>query len=187
MKQSPEQRREIILETLRQSGRLSMEEIVRDLGISTMTANRDVRQMEDEGLIRRERGGIALPSPVVKPEACMLCRRSVPERTRFIFSAPSGEITTACCPHCGVSQLAGESSSAHVFATDFLYGTLVGASSASYVIGSQVRLCCAPSVLSFENLEDALRFQTGFGGEVMSLDQALEYFSIGATKRAKNR
>ena len=162
-----------------------MEEIIKDLGISTMTANRDVRQMEDDGLIRRERGGIALPTPVSKPEACMLCRRMVPERTRFIFSEANGEINTACCPHCGVSQLAGQSSSAHVFATDFLYGTLVSASTAIYVIGSQVRLCCAPSVLSFENREDAVRFQTGFGGEVMNLDQALAYFAVGTAKRAK--
>jgi hypothetical protein len=179
-KQSPERRRENILERLRQVGRLSMDEIVNDLDISIMTANRDVRQMEEEGSIRRERGGIALPNPVSKPDTCCMCRRSVPDRTRFLFNSPSGEISTACCPHCGVSSLMGSNTSANVFATDFLFGTLISASAASYVIGSHVRLCCAPSVLSFEQLEDAQRFQTGFGGEVMNLSQAYEYLTGNA-------
>jgi hypothetical protein len=176
-KQTPERRRENILERLRLSGRLSMDEIVKDLKVSMMTANRDVRQMENEGLIRRERGGIAMPTLVEKPDVCCMCRRPVPERTRFLFSSPQGEISTACCPHCGVSRLVGQNAVTNIFATDFLFGTLVSASAASYVIDSQVRLCCAPSVLSFESLADAQRFQSGFGGEVMNLQQALEHLT----------
>jgi len=173
MKQSPERRREIILERLRQSGRLSMDEIVNQLEVSVMTANRDIRQMESEGLIRRERGGIALPAPDAKADVCFMCRRQVPDRTRFLFSNPTGEIKTACCPHCGISRLSGQSA-ANVFATDFLYGTMINAASATYVLGSSVRLCCAPSVLSFENPQDAQRFQTGFGGEILSLSMTFE-------------
>lgn len=157
-----------------------MDEIVKELQVSIMTANRDVRQMEEEGLIRRERGGIAMPAPSTKPDVCTMCRRPVPDRTRFLFSNPSGEVSTACCPHCGVSRLAGQNTAANVFATDFLFGTLVNASSATYVIGSQVRLCCSPSVLSFESQEDAKRFQTGFGGEIMDLKQAFEHLTGGS-------
>lgn len=181
IKQSPERRREIILERLRQSGRLSMDEIVKDLQVSIMTANRDVRQMEEEGLIRRERGGIAMPAPISKPDACCMCRRPVPDRTRFLFSNPNGEVSTACCPHCGVSRLVGQNAAANVFATDFLYGTLVNASAATYVIGSLVRLCCSPSVLSFESHDDAQRFQTGFGGEIMDLQQAYDHLTGGTS------
>jgi DeoR family transcriptional regulator, copper-sensing transcriptional repressor len=178
MKQTPERRREIILERLRQSGRLSMDQIVKDLGVSIMTANRDVRQLEEDGLIRRERGGIAMPAPSAKPDVCFMCRRQVPDRTRFLFSDPNGEISTACCPHCGISRLVGQNP-ANIFATDFLYGTLVSANAATYVIGSSVKLCCAPSVLSFENQEDAQRFQNGFGGELMDLQTTFKRLTGG--------
>jgi nitrous oxide reductase accessory protein NosL len=70
----------------------------------------------------------------------------------------------------------------NVFATDFLYGTLVSAASATYVIGSTVRLCCSPSVLSFESMEDAQRFQSGFGGELMNLQQAFEHLRGGSSQ-----
>ena len=153
MKQSPDDRREKILQQLRQTGRLSMEEIVRQQEISLMTANRDVRDLEEKKLIRRVRGGIALPGTVSQAEVCSMCRRPVPERTRFLFTSPSSETQTACCPHCGISQFC------------------------TYVVGSQVRLCCSPSVLSFENQDDALRFQTGFGGQVLDLERTLRYLN----------
>jgi hypothetical protein len=176
MKQSPENRREKILNQLRVTGQLSMEEIVNGYGISLMTANRDVRQMEEERLIRRVRGGIALPSTESHPDICSMCRRPVPERTRFIFSSPTWETQTACCPHCGISQMR-DITSTGIFDTDFLYGRLISAHFCTYVAGSQVRLCCSPSVLSFENHDDAVRFQTGFGGEVLNLQQTLRYLT----------
>jgi len=176
MKQSPDDRREKILQQLRQTGRLSMEDIVRQQEISLMTANRDVRDLEEKKLIRRVRGGIALPGTVSQAEVCSMCRRPVPERTRFLFTSPSSETQTACCPHCGISQLRGLPS-VGVFATDFLYGRLISAEFCTYVVGSQVRLCCSPSVLSFENQDDALRFQTGFGGQVLDLERTLRYLN----------
>jgi hypothetical protein len=176
MKESPDDRREKILQQLHQTGRLSMEDIVREHGISLMTANRDVRDLEEKKSIRRVRGGIALPGTASQPEVCSMCRRPVPERTRFLFTSPTSDIQTACCPHCGVSQMRGSSTSG-VFATDFLYGRLISAEVCAYVVGSQVRLCCSPSVLSFENREDAVRFQSGFGGQVLDLEQTLRFLA----------
>ena len=176
MKQSPDNRRVRILAQLRQNGQLSMDEIVREQGISLMTANRDVRQMEEERLVRRVRGGIALPNPGSQPDVCNMCRRPVPERTRFLFAHPASEPQTACCPHCGISQIRALPAPG-IFATDFLYGRLISAEFCTYVVGSQVRLCCSPSVLSFENRDDALRFQTGFGGQVLNLEETLQHLT----------
>ncbi len=180
MNQNPDQRRERILQQLRQSGQLSMADIARDQGISLMTANRDVRQMEEERLVRRVRGGIALPSASTQPDVCGMCRRPVPDRTRFLFTSPASDPQTACCPHCGISQIRALPA-VGAFATDFLYGRLISADSGTYVVGSLVRLCCSPSVLSFESRDDAVRFQSGFGGRVLTLEQTLRFLTSPAS------
>jgi hypothetical protein len=171
MNTSPEQRRHLILEKLRSSGSLSMKEIISEMGISTMTAHRDAEILEQEGLARRVRGGLALPEQSVRSDRCAMCRRPVPERTRFIFPAENGAQLTACCPHCGMGMVGKLPSASGVLATDFLYGTTLSASKATFLVGSRVRLCCAPSVIAFEAREDAVSFQHGFGGEICDFDQ----------------
>jgi hypothetical protein len=49
---------------------------------------------------------------------------------------------------------------------------MISASEASYLVDSEISLCCCPGILAFANLQDAVRFQRGFGGEVMDLMQA---------------
>ena len=56
--------------------------------------------------------------------------------------------------------------------TDFLYCRMISASEAVYLVGSEVSSCCSPGVLAFACLQDAVRFQRGFGGEVMDSMQA---------------
>jgi hypothetical protein len=177
MSTSPDERRKHILEKLRLSGSLSIKEIISDLRISTMTAHRDAEFLERDGLVRRIRGGLALPEKMIKSDRCSMCRRPVPERTRFFFPADNGELMAACCPHCGLGMIGSGQSSSGSLATDFLYGTTLSASSAIYLVGSRVRLCCSPSVISFESDEDARSFQVGFGGDIYSFTQTCDFLS----------
>jgi len=68
--------------------------------------------------------------------------------------------------------------------TDYLYGKMVNVRQASYLIESDIKPCCTPSVLSFASEEDTRRFQKGFGGMVMDYQQAIlavqEMMSISA-------
>jgi len=177
MSTTPEERRKLILDRLRAAGSLSIKEIIQDLNISTMTAHRDAEILEREGLVRRVRGGLALPEQVIKADRCSMCRRPVPERTRFFFSSENGEQMAACCPHCGLAMLSSGPAAAGALATDFLYGTTLSAASAVYLVGSRVRLCCAPSVISFETAEDAQSFQSGFGGQVLNFNQTRDFLT----------
>jgi DeoR/GlpR family transcriptional regulator of sugar metabolism len=58
----PAERRRHILATARAKGVVSVAGLSHALEVSTATVRRDVRMMEDEGLLRRTRGGAALPS-----------------------------------------------------------------------------------------------------------------------------
>jgi DeoR/GlpR family transcriptional regulator of sugar metabolism len=53
MNKSPERRRQMILETLEKTGRLDLEDIAQTLNVSAMTLNRDVRQLAEQGLVKR--------------------------------------------------------------------------------------------------------------------------------------
>lgn len=61
------ERREKILEILRTSGRISIAEDARLLGISTSTLHRDLEQLAQAGVVRRVRGG-AVPSDISQIE-----------------------------------------------------------------------------------------------------------------------
>ena len=62
-----------------------------------------------------------------------------------------------------------------VLVTDFLYGRTLTAQSATYLIDPAITICCTPTTLAFECHEDALRFQTGFGGQIHTLQSAVSY------------
>jgi hypothetical protein len=80
----------------------------------------------------------------------------------------------ACCAHCGLLALPALGAAvASVLVTDYLYGRAVNARSATYVVNPALNLCCAPTTLAFQTQIDAERFQQGFGGQVLNLDDAL--------------
>jgi hypothetical protein len=174
MKSSPESRRQVILEQLRKTGKLNLEHIAQALNVSTMTLNRDVRRLADEGLIKRAHGSILLPDPGQSRDICVVCRRPVSVRVQFLFVFPDGKSSAACCAHCGIAYLKSANLPKTVFATDFLYGTLFNAQEVTYLVDSRIDICCSPSVLAFQHPQDAHAFQTGFGGKLMNLVDAVE-------------
>lgn len=175
MKDSPFDRQKKITNLVRERGQVSLAEISEMFGISAMTAHRDVQQLTQAGTIKRIRGGVARPGPVHARDTCVMCSRPVPDRTAFLLRSPNEEIMAACCAHCGLGHLEHSGAETSALATDFLNGTVVAASRAAYLIGSRVKLCCSPSVLTFESFDDAHRFALGFGGEVMDLTGARQF------------
>jgi DNA-binding Lrp family transcriptional regulator len=173
------ERRSFILQRLRQQGNLSLEEIASELEVSAMTINRDVQRLAAEGSVKRAHGMINLPDVTRQETTCATCHAPITNRMQFLFTTATGANISYCCPHCGFAQLDRFSNAIGVFATDFLYGTMVNAYKVAFVIGSSLSLCCEPTVLSFKNLEEAEAFCRGFGGGVFTINEAIDLMYPG--------
>jgi len=169
------ERRKWILERLRKQGSLTLQEIVSELCVSNMTINRDVQHLEAEGLLKRTHGGISQPDLPPQETTCATCHAPVSNRMQFLFTLATGSDLVYCCPHCGLAHLDRYSIVIGVFATDFLYGTMIDAYRATYVIGSSINLCCEPTVLSFKDCEQAEAFCRGFGGKTYTIHEAIKF------------
>jgi hypothetical protein len=97
----------------------------------------------------------------------------VPARTAWVVTPNEGEQWQACCAHCGLLGLHHATGAQSVLAAEFLYGQMVNAYQATFVLGSDVTLCCVPSVLCFATRHDAERYGIGFGGELLDFQAAL--------------
>ena len=173
----PQRRRDKIVAWLAQTGTLSIEQLAQRLGVSTMTIHRDLDRLAAEGLARKVRGGVVavdndagdLPSRA----RCALCGKRVLRRTAWVITSEGGEAVHACCAHCGLLLLRQAAGDRVALATDFLYGRMVNAYQATYVMDSDVGLCCVPGVLCFATAHDAERYSAGFGGRLLTYDEAL--------------
>jgi nitrous oxide reductase accessory protein NosL len=58
---------------------------------------------------------------------------------------------------------------------DYLRGHILSAGQAVYLLGSDMAVCCMPSVLTFGSRQDAEKFQKGFGGKIANMQEAVEY------------
>jgi nitrous oxide reductase accessory protein NosL len=52
---------------------------------------------------------------------------------------------------------------------------MISAGQAYYLVGSEVSVCCVPSILAFGTSTDAEKFQKGFGGQVLSMNDTVHY------------
>jgi hypothetical protein len=176
----PSVRQEQILRWLQDSHTLTIDELVARLDVSIMTVHRDLDALERAGLAEKVHGGVTLPEgrTAVRKESdtCKCCNLALSSRSAFVIQGENGEQTQACCPHCGL-LLINDYPAAAVLARDFLYGRMVNARQAVYLVESDVTLCCVPSVLSFASRDDAERFQKGFNGTVLLFDDALDYMT----------
>lgn len=167
-----------IMEWLLEKQYLSIDHLAGRLGVSGMTVHRDLDALATRGWVRKVRGGVRLSSVgngliVEAPRSCVMCGRVVGTRTAWSTTSAAGERWEACCAHCGLLEMQHAADSISALATDFIYGRMVNVYQASYVIGSDITLCCAPSTLCFATRADAERFQIAFGGEVYDFAEAL--------------
>lgn len=173
----PADREKAILRFLEDQGSVRIEELSRMFGVSKMTVHRDLDRLARYGRLRKVRGG-AVPSQL-SPDSrheCITCHATAPRRSQVLIRFSDGSQRRACCPHCGLIALSQTwKQVVSVLVTDFLYGKTMPAQQASYVFSPSISLCCTPTVLAFGSQVDASRFQSGFGGEVMELQIALQH------------
>lgn len=177
MPSPPETRQRQILAYLRESETLTIDELVSRLGVSPMTVHRDINRLAQAGLVQKIRGGVARPqqnTTTAGPPRCVMCNQISPSRTTFILQCEEKQLQ-ACCPHCGLLLTCTSERFSVALTTDFLYGHMINARQATYLVDSEVTLCCHPSVLAFSSTEEAVRFQRGFSGTIMDFAQAQQH------------
>lgn len=65
-----------------------------------------------------------------------------------------------------------------ILCRDFLTDMTISGKTATYLIDADLNLnCCQPQVISFESRKQAEQFQTGFGGKICTLPQAITAIS----------
>ena len=135
-----------------------------------MTVHRDTAALAEEGSLVKAHGAVEqLHLTAATLRLCPLCRTPILDRLRFSFTSLSGENLEACCGHCALTLASQPGELSSLLATDFLYGRVISAAQAHYVMNSRVAVCCMPSVLPFLTADDAADFALAFGGEVKQL------------------
>ena len=171
------EREKLILERLKKKGNVSVQELAEALSVSTMTIHRDLNQLEEKGQIRKRHGGASLVlnenDQVQSP--CAMCGKSTVGRKVFIIYLSKGEQRSACCAHCGLMLLTVTKGAWQSMTMDFLHGHMISANQAIYLIGCDLNVCCVPTILTFGSHEEAVRFQSGFGGKITSMDEAIQF------------
>ena len=174
----PNQRQTQILQRLRDQGTVTTDDLVTHFGVSLMTIHRDLDVLVRDGLAVKLHGGVTLPERVSKvASTCQLCDRVIQSRTAFTILAENEKPLQSCCPHCGFLLLLSVQDVVAVLTKDFLYGHTINARQGIYVLDSAVTVCCEPSTLCFASHEDAARFQTGFGGNLMTFAEVVAHLT----------
>ena len=109
-------------------------------------------------------------------DRCAMCANPLAghEKTTFTIITKDKKRRLACCGHCGLFMLYKMKDKAkRAVTSDFKTGRLIDAKHAFYVVANDHVVCCYPSTISFENDEEALRFQKQHGGEIMAFQEAM--------------
>ncbi len=168
----PSSRQAEIMRWLEEVDTLTIKQLVNKFEVSVMTIHRDLDHLQTGGKVQKVHGGVMLAQIGENREGtavCSLCNDKISAHTQFVITWEGGEQGTYCCPHCGLLALNGTAKTAvSGLASDFLYGRMINVYQASYIIDSDVQLCCIPSTICFATVTDAKKFQRGFGGQLMT-------------------
>ncbi len=177
MESSFTHREKQILERLKQQGGTSIQELAEFLSVSTMTIHRDLNRLAKLGHIQKTHGGASLTSEqsdLVK-SPCSMCGKTTIGQKVFTVHLSNGEQKNTCCAHCGLMLHTKTKGVWQSMTTDFLHGHMVSANQAIYLIGGDLNVCCVPSILTFGSRQEAERFQTGFGGKLINMKEAIQF------------
>ena len=174
-KTSPIDRETQILEWIKKKGSASIQKLADALSVSNMTIHRDLNRLEEKGLIHKHHGSASLAGEELGDEACAMCGKSTQGKKVFIIYLANGEQKTTCCAHCGLMILTVTKGAWQSMTMDYLHGHMISANQAVYLIGCDLNVCCVPSIFTFGSRQEAERFQTGFGGTIASMNEAIEH------------
>ncbi len=110
------------------------------------------------------------------PQGCSVCGMNLSKFThvKYVVTETDGKTHTTCGVQCGLAlqiRLGNKFKSA--VATDLITHREVEASKASYVYKSSVITDMAPGFIAFSTKEKAENFAKGFGGKVVTYQEAL--------------
>lgn len=174
----PTNRRQQIVKLLREHGNVLINQLSQEFGVSEMTIHRDLAKLEEEGQLRKVRGGAVQTTPETAPhhDACFMCQAKLRSQTQVTLQFSDGSYRRACCPHCGLHALdLADEKVVSALVTDFLRGYAVNAQAATFILDPAITICCIPTVIAFQNKADARRFQKGFGGRVGNLSETRDF------------
>jgi DNA-binding Lrp family transcriptional regulator len=167
---TPTQRQTQILQWLENEPSIKLAQLAARLNVSVMTVHRDADALAKRGALVKARGAVEqVGLSEWTTRLCPLCRTPVLDRLRFSFTTAAGRRQEACCGHCALLLAKQPSEMESLLATDYLYGRIISAGQAHYVVASRVAVCCEPSVLPFLTNQDAADFRNAFGGQVINL------------------
>jgi len=111
------------------------------------------------------------------PQGCSICGMDVSKYThvKYVVTETDGKTHTTCGVQCGLTlqiRLGDKFKSA--MATDLITHREVEAKNALYVYKSSVITDMGPGFIAFATKMNAEKFQKGFGGKVVTYQEALE-------------
>jgi nitrous oxide reductase accessory protein NosL len=111
------------------------------------------------------------------PQGCSICGMDLSKYThvKYVVTLTDGKTQTTCGVQCGLTlqiRLGNKFKSA--VATDLITHKEVEAKKAFYVYKSSVITDMGPGFIAFAIKTNAEKFQKGFGGEVLTYQEALE-------------
>ena len=97
---------------------------------------------------------------------CKMCGKEASGKTICSISVSAGEKAKTCCARCGVLMLKRLGSQKGGSTECYATGQRIGLKKAYYVVNSDVKICCSPSVLAFYSREEAEKFVETHHGEI---------------------
>ncbi|WP_205690274.1 DeoR family transcriptional regulator [Chengkuizengella sediminis] len=174
----PAERRNLILDYIREKKSLKITQLSEMFSVSEMTIHRDIKPLVEEGLIIKTFGGISLNQErngaFVNKQDCVYCYSPINQRLAYRLILQDQSIETTCCAHCGLLRHQQKGDKVlQAICPDFLMQTTISATSAWYLMDTSLNLgCCQPQVLAFQHKEHANKFALGFGGTIYSFSEA---------------
>ena len=110
------------------------------------------------------------------PQGCSICGMDVSKYThvKYVITATDGKTYTTCGVQCGLTlQIRLSDKFKSALATDLVTHREVDASKAFYVYKSSAITDMAPGFIAFSTKERAENFAKGFGGKVVTYQEAL--------------
>jgi len=108
---------------------------------------------------------------------CIVCGMDVSKypHTKYVVTTKEGEEFSTCGVQCGLTlHLRLKEKFKSATATDLLSNRSVDAQKAFFIYKSTVITDMAPGFIAFATKTNAEKFQKGFGGQVVSYQEALE-------------